>query len=39
MRIINSVEKIRINLLKDIDNFYQKENTKKSFCEKVKLDL
>lgn len=39
IRIINSIDKIRLNLLKKIDNFYIRESTKKDFCEKVKGEL
>jgi GMP synthase PP-ATPase subunit len=39
IRIIGSIDKIRLNLLKKIDNFYIKESVKKEFCEKVKSEL
>jgi len=31
-RIISSIDKIRLNFLKKIDNFYIKESVKKDFC-------
>ena len=39
MRILNTIDKIRHKLLKDIDNFYLKFTIKKDFCEKVKKDM
>jgi hypothetical protein len=36
LRIISSIDKIRLALLKRIDNFYLKESGKREFCEKVK---
>ena len=32
VRIVNSIDKIRLSLLKKIDNFYIKETVKKEFC-------
>lgn len=39
MRIISSIDKIRLNLLKKIDSFYLKQTIKQEFCDKVKVDL
>lgn len=39
VRILSSIDKIRLALLKRIDNFYLKESAKREFCEKVKGEL
>ncbi len=37
IRIISSIDKIRLNLLKKIDTFYIKQSVKKDFCEQSKI--
>lgn len=39
IRIISSIDKIRLSLLKKIDTFYIRESVKKDFCEKIKGEL
>ena len=38
-RIMSSIDKIRLDLLKKIDNFYLRETHKKVFCTKIKDEL
>ena len=37
IRIISSIDKIRLSLLKKIDSFYIKESVKQEFSEKMKI--
>ena len=39
LRIVNEIDKIRLNMLKKIDNFYIKETNKKMFAEKLNVLL
>ena len=39
MRILGTIDKIRLKLLKKIDTFYLKETTKQKFSDKIKKDL
>ena len=39
VRIVNEIDKIRLNMLKKIDNFYIKETNKKIFADKLKIKL
>ena len=39
LRIVNEIDKIRLNMLKKIDNFYIKETNKKIFAEKLNVLL
>ena len=39
IRILATIDKMRLKLLKKIDTFYIKETTKQKFSEKIKNDL
>lgn len=39
MRILSSIDKIRLKLLKKIDTFYVKETKKQKFTDKITEDL
>lgn len=39
MRILSTIDKIRLQLLKKIDNYYLKETTKQKFTEHVTKEL
>lgn len=39
VRILSSIDKIRLALLKKIDNFYLRESAKQEFCGRVKREL
>ena len=39
VRILNEIDKMRLNMLKKIDTFYIKETTKKIFAQNLKSQL
>lgn len=39
MRVLASIDKMRLELLKQIDNYYLKKTEKKTFTERIKKEL